>query len=352
MSKDRKLYVFPGNIEDDILKLSSEQIPYMRTDEFSRLYTRISKEFTTLTDCHNGKTIVYTMSGTGAMETALLSFGRGKNIVSINAGSFGARWKEIADYHDIALTEFVLERNEEKYITDLNEIIESENVDVLFMQHHETSTGELLDIEKIGHICNSKNIIFVVDSISSFLSDEISMDRMNIDVLINSSQKSLNIPPGLAMITLSRKAQNIANKSSFYTDVESQISNSDRGQTPYSPSTQIFIQLDHRIREIKKSGILEYREKIKEKSKFFRSLCQSHGLKINSSRKSNSMTAIQFDYPVTGLVNYLMEKNIFVMPGGDNLIRVTHTGVQSEKDLIELMGLIKKYIEEREYVKK
>ena len=32
-----KSYVFPGNIEESILSIGAEQIPYMRTSEFSQV---------------------------------------------------------------------------------------------------------------------------------------------------------------------------------------------------------------------------------------------------------------------------------------------------------------------------
>lgn len=32
-----KSYVFPGNLDPDIQKLGAQDIPYMRTDEFSKI---------------------------------------------------------------------------------------------------------------------------------------------------------------------------------------------------------------------------------------------------------------------------------------------------------------------------
>lgn len=70
-------------------------------------------------------------------------------------------------------------------------------------QHHETSTGQLFDLKKISAICRKHNVSLVVDAISSFLSDDLDMEELNIDICITSSQKGLNIAPGLSFLFLS-----------------------------------------------------------------------------------------------------------------------------------------------------
>lgn len=45
-----------------------------------------------------------------------------------------------------------------------------------------------------------------MDSISSFIADELSFLNLGIDVMIIGSQKALALPPGLAILILSEKA--------------------------------------------------------------------------------------------------------------------------------------------------
>lgn len=45
-----------------------------------------------------------------------------------------------------------------------------------------------------------------MDSISSFIADELSFLDLGIDVMIIGSQKALALPPGLAILILSEKA--------------------------------------------------------------------------------------------------------------------------------------------------
>ena len=61
-----KSYAFPGNINQEILQLGSLQIPYMRTAEFSAINKDSEKILLELIGCKEGKTIIYTASGTGS----------------------------------------------------------------------------------------------------------------------------------------------------------------------------------------------------------------------------------------------------------------------------------------------
>ncbi|CAH1584961.1 aminotransferase class V-fold PLP-dependent enzyme [Vibrio owensii] len=341
MSRDRKLYVFPGNIENEILNKGCEQVPYMRTNEFSLVYMNCSNIITELMGCKNGKTIIHTMSGTAALESVVLTYCKNISSLAINAGGFGARWKEIGDYHSLNMSELVIGKDNDNYYSELEKAINEKNVKVVMMQHHETSTGELLNIRKVGRICKKYNIIFVVDAISSFLADEMSMEDMNIDVVIVSTQKALNIPPGLALVTLSQRAITSIEHSTYYYDFENNLNNLSRGQTPFSPATQLFLQLELRLKQIVADTPKVYMDKISSRAMYFRSLCAVNGWDINTVKKSNAISAVNVPIPAKYICDELVKENIYVMPSGDPyLLRVAHTGVQTNIDLEELVERI------------
>lgn len=61
---------------------------------------------------------------------------------------------------------------------------------------------------------------------------------MGVDICITSSQKGLNIAPGLSFLFLSpRVLQTVFSHKSYYFDFEENLKNLERGQTPYSPAT-------------------------------------------------------------------------------------------------------------------
>jgi aspartate aminotransferase-like enzyme len=90
-----------------------------------------------------------------------------------------------------------------------------------------------------------------------FLTDPLSMRDLHIDVLVLSSQKGLNLPPGLSFVVLSDRvlAKNSFAPGGYYYDWDTHLRNMKRGQTPYSPATQLFRQLHARLKKLEKSGV-------------------------------------------------------------------------------------------------
>ena len=74
------------------------------------------------------------------------------------------------------------------------------------MNMHETSTGVLYDMDMISAFCRENGLVLVVDAISAFLADDVSMKRWGADVVFTGSQKALAVPPGISMMVLSSRA--------------------------------------------------------------------------------------------------------------------------------------------------
>ncbi|MEG1839005.1 MAG: alanine--glyoxylate aminotransferase family protein, partial [Bacteroidaceae bacterium] len=96
-----KLYVFPGNIEEDILQVGAQAIPYMRTSQFSELVKDSEKMLLQLINCTNGRILFYTASGTGAMDAVVSNYVTTKSKAFVIAGgSFGYRWRDLCEYYN------------------------------------------------------------------------------------------------------------------------------------------------------------------------------------------------------------------------------------------------------------
>lgn len=337
-------YVFPGNIDKDILKIGSRQIPYMRTFEFSNTVKQIEQMLLSMINCDNGRTIIYTASGTGAMDAIVANYVSTKRkALIINGGSFGQRWFELCKYYRCNCFNYVVEFARDIEYDKLEDSIIKEKPDVLLCQHHETSTGQLFNIKKIADLCKKHQISLVVDAISSFLAEPLNMDELEIDICITSSQKGFNIPPGLSIIFFSQNMLNYPfNHKGYYFDFIENFRNLTRGQTPYSPATTLFLQLHERCKQITQMGVATLIDEVKLKSEFFKNLCKESGWLMPAQTPANAITGFFVNRNEDKIFRSLVEeKEIYIMPGSrKGFFRISHMGVQTLQDLQDLRDMI------------
>ena len=215
-----------------------------------------------------------TASGTAAMEATIENclFENDKALV-INGGSFGHRFCQLLEWHKIPFDSINLEWNEQ--LTE-NHLKPYENTDytTLIVNLHETSTGQLYDVEMLSNFCKQNQMYFIVDAISTFLADDYAMDKYDIDVTIFSSQKGLSLSPGLSFVAFSKnmKEKVLSNNSlgSSYFNFKDYFSNITRGQTPYTPAVYIMYELKAILDLIYKTWKINWLKQIEDKCVYFR----------------------------------------------------------------------------------
>lgn len=341
-----KLYVFPGVIEKEILDIGSHQIPYMRTNDFSLIVKECERLLLSFIGCKEGRSIIYTASGTGAMDAVVTNYvATKKKAFIISGGTFGKRWHDLCEYYECVNVVYEVSFAKDVNYIDLENRIAEERPDVFLCQHHETSTGQLFDIKRIASICRKFGISLVVDVISSFLADPFDMDELGVDICLTSSQKGLNIPPGLSILFFSKRLMEYSYflHKSFYFDFDENLKNLLRGQTPYSPATSLFLQLHERLKRIACIGVSHVIEDVRKKAIYFRKLCAENNWIIPAENPSNCITGFFVNNNGDKVFELLLKQNIFIMPGAiKSFFRVSHLGVQSNTDLDDLVSAIKK----------
>lgn len=336
-----KTYAFPGIIEEDILAIGAQQVPYMRTQEFGEINKDSEQMLLDLIGCKDGRAIIYTGSGTGAMDAVVSCYVSTKRkAMVVDGGSFGHRWVQLCEYYGCPHCTLELERGHDIDYVGLDRLMESEKPDVFLVQHHETSTGQLYNLPIIGELCKKHGVSLVVDVISSFLIEDIDMDAMNIDICITSTQKGLNIPPGLSILFLSKCLEGypFANNN-YYFDFQINLHNLTRGQTPFSPATLVYLQLNARLHKLIKEGIENHKQSVRNNCDYFRSLCKKYGWELCAENPSYAITGFQVNGPNKENVfrTLIEEYDTFVMPGSvKGFLRVSHMGLQTKEDLDNL----------------
>lgn len=232
--------VGPVMASDEVRAIGAEQVPYFRTAEFSAIMKeneQLMKQFAKASD--DARTVFITGSGTASMEAVVMNvFTPADKVLVVNGGSFGHRFVQLCEIHEIPHTEIKLEMGTPLTAEDLKPY-EGQGYTGFLVNLHETSTGVLYDIQMISDFCHRNHIFLAVDSISSFLADPFNMKELGVNVMITGSQKALACPPGISVIILDTEAikRVEANKvKSMYFDLKDALKNGERGQTPFTPA--------------------------------------------------------------------------------------------------------------------
>ncbi|HIB76319.1 MAG TPA: alanine--glyoxylate aminotransferase family protein [Flavobacteriales bacterium] len=192
----------PVMMEQHILAIGAKQLPYNRTHEISQLTYDILEDLSYLFQT-SGSIVILTASGTAAMEASVLNFLDGSDtVLVINGGTFGQRWVTLCEVHEIAFEQLTLDAGHDIDYERLTKLLSSHKFTAILINAHETSTGQLYDIEAIGKIAHEFGVFTIVDAISTLCADKFLMDEWGIDVSIASSQKALSLPPGLSFVAM------------------------------------------------------------------------------------------------------------------------------------------------------
>jgi len=352
--KNKKYIYTPGPVHmyKETLEIGSRQTPYFRNEEFSRVLIECENIIIELVNAPRGSKVVFlAASGTAGMEAAVINFlGKNDKAIVVNGGNFGQRFSDICSCHNVSFEEWKVANDN---LSDIENSKINRDATHFLVNAHETSVGLLFDLKAIGDFCKKHNLLNIVDAISMFMTDELDMQKHNIDVLIASSHKGLALPPGLTFLVLSPNAINkIQANSSYYFDLKLYLSNGVRGQTPFTPAVTIILQLQQRLRSVLKKGIKNEIAHVKNMSEYFRSNIKEFPLSFFSCHMPNSMTILKVSDQVDALdlvAKLEQDSDVVVSPNGGNLkhkvFRVSHMGNMNKEYIDVLINALSRYYE-------
>lgn len=337
---------------DAVRAIGEEQVPYFRTAEFSETMKENEKLVKKFAKAPEGARVVFiTGSGTASMEATVMNvFTPADRVLVVNGGSFGHRFVQLCEIHDIPHTEIKVDMGCALTAEHLAPY-EDKGYTGFLVNLDETSTGVLYDIQLISDFCHRNGIFLVVDSISSFLADPFDMAKLGVDVMITGSQKALACPPGISLIVLAPNAvERVCSREvkSMYFNLKDALKNGERGQTPFTPAVGILRQINARLREIEQAGGVESENRrMAELAADFRSKIADMPFTIVSQSLSNAVTPLH-PHNVSAYDIFLRLKDeygIWICPNGgdmaDKVFRVGHLGAITTDDNTTLVEALK-----------
>ena len=344
--------VGPVQSSDAVRAIGAEQVPYFRTAEFSELMfenERLVKKFAKASD--DSRVVFITGSGSAGMETAIMNtLTPADKAIVVNGGSFGHRFVELCELHEIPFAEIKLQPGKALKAEHLKDF-EGKGYTTFIVNKHETSTGVHYDMQLISDFCKRNNLFLIVDCISTFLADPFDMEALGADVMITGSQKALACPPGISVMALSPKAltriEQIKCKCQ-YLDLKIALKNAERGQTPWTPAVSILRQINVRLKEIDANGGVEAEiARTASLANYFRERIKDLPFEIVSESLSNAVTPL---HPTTASAYDIFlkikdEYGMWICPNGgdmkDTVFRVGHIGALTTADYDKLIDAFK-----------
>lgn len=318
-----------------------------RGEEFKQLLwqteTRLQKIFQTKNDI-----LVLTSSGTGAMEAVIANlFSRNDGVLIASIGEFGDRFIKIADNFGLRVVKLKFPPGEAVEVKKLKECLaKNQNIKAVVVTHNETSTGVTNDLEAIARIVKRRGHLLVVDAISSLGAIDLPVDKWKIDVAIAASQKAFMAPPGLAMISMSKKAWVFSKRATlpkFYWNLEFMKESLDKGRTPFTPAVLNFFALNESLGLIFKEGLKKVFLRHRALGNYVRGRISKMGLTIlpaDADFASDTVTVVRAPAEVgaSDLLRQLENKYGIVLAEGQGklkgkIFRMAHLGFAGFKDM-------------------
>ena len=253
----------PSPLPDRILRAMDTPIIDHRGPEFQKLARRCLDGIKTIFKTAN-PVIIYTATGTGAWEAALVNtLNAGDRVLMVETGQFGTLWKKMAE--SIGLKpEFIATDwrigAEPSAIEDALRKDSKKEIKAVCVLHNETSTGCLSPIAEIRKAIDATGhpALFMVDTISSLASTDYRHDEWGVDVTVGGAQKGLMLPPGMSFNAVSDKALEASKNSkmpkSFWA-WDDMLAMNKIGFFPYTPATQMLHGLATGIDMLHEEGL-------------------------------------------------------------------------------------------------
>ena len=253
----------PTPLPDRVLRAMDTPLIDHRGPEFAKLGKRCLDGVKTIFKTTN-PVIIYTATGTGAWEAALVNtLSPGDRVLMVETGQFATLWKVMAERLGLK-PEFIKTDwrvgADPQAVEDYLRKDTKKEIKAVCILHNETSTGCLSPIADIRKAINAAGhpALLMVDTISSLASTDYRHDEWGVDVTVGGAQKGLMLPPGMSFNAVSDKALAAVKTSklpkSFFS-WEDMLTMNKVGFFPYTPATQMLQGLAVSIDMLHEEGL-------------------------------------------------------------------------------------------------
>lgn len=341
----------PTPLPKQVIETLGRQVTHHRTADYGEMFGLLCENLKYVFNTEY-PVLTFTASGTGGMEAAIVNcFRPGDKVLLVSTGVFSERFADICnaigltvDKLDVAWGHAVEPDELERHI--------SGDVKGVIVTHNETSTGVANDIASIGHLLKDKEILYIVDVVSSLGGMEVRPEEWGIDVAITSSQKALMCPPGLTFLAVSPRAIEVSTGGGgsyrHYWDFGKALDFIKKAPpfNPFTPAVNLVEASNTALGLIRKEGLENVWARHDRMASMTRERVRAMGLQLfaDDCCASNTVTSIKVPEGIKAkdILDRMRERHGIVIAGGNGslkgkIFRIAHMGHITEADVLDAL---------------
>ena len=359
----KKTHLFapgPTPIPPEALLTMAHPILHHRTPEYEALLAEVREGLKVLFQTTE-EVLLFAASGTGGMEAAVVNtLSPGEKALVIRGGKFGERWGEICQAYGVNFTPIDVPYGKVVDPRLVAAALEKDpQIAVVLSTYSETSTGVLHDIKAIAEAVRKTPTLLVVDAITSLGVVDVPMDDWGLDVVVAGSQKALMLPPGLAMVGVSRKAWAAVERSrlpKYYFDFAAEQKHLLKNQSRFTPAISLVVGLRETLRMIRSEGLPNIFRRHERLAAAMRAGITALGLELFAERPSPAVTAVRVPRGLDGgtILKTLRTRHQVIIAGGQGsmkgkIFRLATMGYADSSDVVVALSALELTLSEVGY---
>ena len=346
----------PTNIPEAIRKACDVPTLDHRSPAFGRMFRPAIAGVKRVLGTETSEVFVFPSTGTGGWEAALTNtLSAGDTVLAARFGMFSHRWIDMCQRHGLIVQIIETPWGQGAPLAAIEAALRADaghRIKAVLATHNETATGVRSDIAGIrrGMDAAGHPAMLFVDGVSSIGSMPFEMDAWGIDIAVAGSQKGFMLPPGLAILGVSSKAQAAMESATLprcFFDFRDMKRTYAAGGYPYTPAVGLISGLSKAIEMLEDEGLEEVYARHHRLAEGVRRAIAAWGLRpcaVSPDLYSDTVTAVVVPDGCNGtdLVKLAAEKYGVAFGVGlgeveGKVFRIGHLGMLT--DVMMLAGL-------------
>ncbi len=295
-------------------------------------------------------------SGTYGVESVLCSVVKeNEKVLILSNGAYGERMGQICQKAQIPYELVRCSMIHQLDVKAVEEQIAREDITHVAYIHSETTAGVLNDITGLQEVIHRYHKISIVDAMSSFGAVEMSMDELQVDYLIASSNKCLHGVPGLAFVIAKRshldQCANVAHSLSLDLHAQYRFMEDNLGAFRFTSPTHVLRALHRAMEEmIAMGGVSARHQRYVKLQRQFREAMVKQGFQTLVPAQDQGVVITTFLYPQGFDFAHFYEyfkSNGFLLYRGKlsdyDAFRIGNIGAIEDKDVDRFIALLQAY---------